>query len=478
MSDNSSAVSQNRGTHDMDTFLSNFFKGAKRLFWIFLVFGAAAALIFCSISRKNYKPQYISSATFTVSISDSYGIEQSEYNSKVAQQMALTFPYILESGVLMDMIEAQLNNPGLEGALAASAPIEGYNFFTLSAVASDPITCEEILMAALENYPRISAYVVGDTRMGEPDITPAELANPFSYTRDIIAGFIAGFALFVLNCILYALSRSTVRKPEDIKKLLNTRCICSIPKISHKKRSSRKSDPVLLSHVGEEDYSFREAYRLLRTRIEREKDKKIILVTSALASEGKTTVSVNLASSLAMRGHKVLLIDCDIANPSVARTLGIKNDITTGILEYLKGDVPVDRIGMKIPSLGNLMVIPGKTRTSSSVEILANGRMKELIDQMKDYVDYIILDSSPAGLLTDCSVLAGLADCSIYVVRQDYSDRDSIIDGAENLAEHGLPMLGCVLNIVEKAFTSRYSYGYSYNYNRYSHYAKNYGKRD
>lgn len=461
---------------DIDNLFADIVKGAKKLFWIAVLGSITAALIFCSSAQKSYVPVYSSSATFAISISNSYGVNSKYYNAATAKQMALTFPYILNSGVLANLIKNDLGVPALAGTVSAEAT-EGVNLFKLTATSTNPQMAYNILESAVANYPQIADYVVGSTVLTLIDDTgiATEPDNSIDYKSEIIKGLLVGLVLYVIAIAFYALTRSTVRKSDDVKSLLNTRCICTVPKVYRKKRSRKHNEPLLLT--GQScDYGFREAFRLLRTRIEREEGQKVILVTSALANEGKTTVSVNLAISLATRGYKVLLIDCDISNPSVARTLGIKNDVSTGLLEYLENKAEASQIGMKIPSLGDLMVIAGRSRTDSSAELLDNGRMKQLIDMMKDYVDYIILDSSPSAILTDSTVLSKMATGSLFVIRQDYADRDSVIDGAENLAVNNLPMIGCVLNIAERTI-SRYNYGYDYSYGkRYNKYYGNYGK--
>lgn len=463
---------QNAG-FDLDNIFADIIKGIKKLFWIAILVSLIFSVVFCSRAKSRYVPMYSSSATFAISVSNSYGVNSKYYNANTAKQMATTFPYILQSGVLVNIIATDLGLPSLPGTLTATST-EGVNLFELTATSNDPQMAHNILQSAVKNYPQVADYVVGSTVLtliSESGVAKAP-NNSINYRTEIIKGILVGVLAFLLILAFYAVTRSTIRKSDDIKKLLNARCICTVPKVVRKKRSRKTREPLLFVNPGI-DYGFREAFRLLRTRVEREEGKKVILVTSALANEGKTTVSVNLAVSLATRGHRVLLIDCDLSNPSVARTLGIRNEIKAGLLEYLEGKVDSTKIGMKIPKLGDLMVIAGKTRTDRSAEILDNGRMKELVESMRDYVDYIILDASPSAILTDCTVLSKFADCSLFVIRQDYADRDSILDGAENMAVNNLPIMGCVLNSAERSF-SRYSYGYDYSYGKkYSGY---YGK--
>lgn len=476
MSEERTEETRREKTIDIDSVFGDVLKGLKKFWIIGLAVFILFAGFFCIHAKRHYVPIYSSKASFAISVSNSYGVNNKYYNTATADQMAKTFPYILQSGVLVNFIKDDLDMQAMPCSITASST-EGINLFEMTVTAADPELAYKVLQSAVKNYPKVADYVVGPTvltKISETGVADKPI-NKVSYKRQILKGFLIGLVVLAVMVIAYAVTRSTVKKTEDIKKILNTRCIGTVPQVIRKKRSVAQNTPLLLTSKNV-DYGFRESFRLLRTRIEREEDKKIILITSALAHEGKTTISVNLAISLAMKGKKVLLIDCDLNNPSAARYLGIKDNIQKGLIDYLEGDAGLDEVGIRLPKYGDLLVIGNKERRNKASEILDNGRLENLINSLKDYVDYIILDASPSAVLTDSTILSRLADGVLYVIKQDYADSDSIINGVENLSAGNAPIIGCVLNNVEKIFSKynhSYDYGYSYGYNK--KYSKYYG---
>ncbi|MEQ2372199.1 CpsD/CapB family tyrosine-protein kinase [Blautia sp. CLA-JM-H16] len=210
----------------------------------------------------------------------------------------------------------------------------------------------------------------------------------------------------------------------------------------------------------------------LRTRVEkemREKNLRTILISSSLPGEGKTTVSLNLALSLAQRDKKVLLIDGDLRNPSLHTNLNIlQKDIKIGITDVLKGK---EKAGEAIINFedSNLDLILGRKSTGNASELLSSHRMQEAIDELVDYYDYVIIDTPPAAMMADASVVAAFMDAVLYVIRQDYAKVKYITEGIGLLADSDAHVLGCVLNCAENGFGGYGKYGkYGYGYTKYS----------
>jgi receptor protein-tyrosine kinase len=208
---------------------------------------------------------------------------------------------------------------------------------------------------------------------------------------------------------------------------------------------------------------FGESVRLLRLRVEKEleeKQRKVVLISSAIPGEGKTTVSVNLAISMALKGKKVLIIDCDMRNPTVGKALGIKNN--AGMAEYLTTNAPVREIisGTKVE---NLSVITGGTNVKAGyAELLSDKRLGQLVKAASTLFDYIILDTPPCSLLADAAEVGSVADAALVVIRHDFASQEQIMDGVRGLADCGVPIMGCVLNGIEHGFATGYGYGYGY----------------
>lgn len=207
------------------------------------------------------------------------------------------------------------------------------------------------------------------------------------------------------------LSRQTIRKKEDFQKMIHMKCLGGVPQISVKKRS-HKTKNILNSLNEKTDPDFLEALRIIRNKVEYSVWKhkhKIILVTSALAGEGKSTLAVNLALSLALNGKKVALADCDLRHPSDREILGLEDG--PGMQEILNRKIKVNDALMSAEKM-----------------------------------DYVILDSAPVGMLTDAGVLAQFADSVVFVVKKDYARADHILEGMEELTGSRVHLIGGILN--------------------------------
>ena len=238
--------------------------------------------------------------------------------------------------------------------------------------------------------------------------------------------------------------------------MLNTPCIGHLPAV---KLNSRQACPMV--HESSDRSGFSESVRLLSLRVEKqmaENDSKVLLVSSAIPGEGKTTVSVNLALAMVKKGKKVLLIDCDIYNPSVTKVLRIKNPDV--LRECLAGERP-DWDVTGATDYDGLLIYTVQGKTGKDQRQLFRGKVSHLINITKEHFDYVILDTPPCSMLADAAEIADLAECGLMVIRQDFAARDQIMDGVERLGDGKLPIIGCALNAVRKGITSG-SYGYGY----------------
>lgn len=213
-----------------------------------------------------------------------------------------------------------------------------------------------------------------------------------------------------------------------------------------------------------------EQFRRLRTYIikpGRDDSKKTILVTSALAGEGKSLVAINLAITIAVElQSNALLVDCDLRNPSISRLFGFQEK--KGLSNYLLGEAELPDLLVKTP-VDKLSILPGGTLQDNPVELIGSKKMKFLVDDLKTRYDdrYIILDSSPILATTEPSVLNEMVDGILLVIKSGDTPRESVQLALTLLDKKKI--MGVVLNHLElktKALLRR-SFGthqYYYNY--------------
>ncbi len=204
-----------------------------------------------------------------------------------------------------------------------------------------------------------------------------------------------------------------------------------------------------------------EAYRTLRTNIQYssfDKEIKAIVVTSAEAAEGKSTVSGNLALSFAQNEKRVIIVDCDLRKPSVHKNFKLSN--LAGLSEVLIGKAKLEEVIQNRNE--NLDILTSGKIPPNPSEMLSSAAMTNLIEKLKEQYDVVILDSAPLGAVTDAQVLSTKADGTILVVRAKRTSREAVIDAKNLLAKVGANIIGTVLHAVENT-RGKYYYYYGNN---------------
>lgn len=431
-----------------------------KIFWrmrnwvvIFVVLGA---VIFYGRARLSYEPVYTASATFTINMQEEQqGADSNSsvvfFDNATAEQMAKTFPYILTSSVLRRKVQEDLG--GAAASNIQANVTENTNLFTISVTDSDPGRAYATLQSVIKNYPEISEVIVGKTKMTMLDETgvPPYPDNPKSFKEDTVKGMLLGFFLVMAWAAFLVVTRKTIRKEADIQKYMNTSCLGTVPQVMFKRRSVSVDTKLLLTEEKMEDI-LQEPFRIIRNKMEHHARKykhKVFLVTSAVAGEGKSTVAINMALSLAQAGHKVALVDCDLRNPSDAEIFGLEEK--DGLTEILEKKVDINQCFLTAKELNldndmKIVFLPGGTSVADGSQLLGRARMGQIIESLRVQADYIILDSAPAGLLTDAVVLAQYADAAVFVVRKDVARVNHIMEGMEHLAESKVQIIGGIIN--------------------------------
>jgi capsular exopolysaccharide synthesis family protein len=216
-----------------------------------------------------------------------------------------------------------------------------------------------------------------------------------------------------------------------------------------------------------------EMFRLLRTNLlfnAAGVSSKVMLVTSSVSGEGKTFISINLGSSLALSGKKVILVGLDLRKPKLAQYLtGTKEH--RGITNYLVGkDIGLDELIQQVPEYDNLFFLPCGPLPPNPAELLMTEKLQQALSDLKDAFDYVILDTSPVGLVTDALLLEDKVDQSIVVARTDFTTHNLVRMLNEVYRDQKLPRMGIVLNGVtaKQGYGYGKSYGYGYGYGYYS----------
>ena len=322
-------------------------------------------------------------------------------------------------------------------------------------------------------------------RVVDPALAPASPSRP-QKARNILLALLVGLVGGIGLALFREYLDNTVKSPDDIEALTGRPSLAVVPALpgmnGHHGRLSRFSRDTgqqassgprveLLAHVQPKS-QISEAFRALRTSLllsQADHPPQVILVTSALPREGKTTAAVNLAVTLAQLGDRTLLMDADLRKPGIRRALNMTIGKEIGLSSYLAGVSSLDEVVIPHPTINNLEALTTGPIPPSPADLLSSHRMREAIVELRRRFKFIVIDSPPIMAATDAVILSSLTDGVLLVVRSGETPKEAFTRTRDLLAAVKSRLLGVVLNAVD---SSAPDYYYSY---RYYPYAYGYG---
>ena len=455
---------------DFRNILHDLVEGFYKFWLLILVTMSLAASGGYFVKKAMYVPKYRSLATFFVDVNTAVEYEDNNIAEKAMAQISTTFPYVINSQLMQIIIMDEFDVNEMPGELYVST-MSNTNLVTIQSIADDPQTSYRLLQVVLENYPRVSRKILGNTTMeviGESGM-PREPANRDGAKALAKQCVVMSAALWFCLIFLYSVLKRTVRKESDINTLLKLNCYGSVPAVKLKKRSNNQHNQILMTqrNVG---YEFTEAMRLLRARIDRDQNEnssKIYLFSSSLPGEGKSTLAANLALSFAEAGKNVYLLDMDFRHPSICKILGMEEG-QKGIVDIIYEDIGFEDVCIVHQEYPNLKIIGAGNKKENMGRLLNDPRAAALFDSLRGKADIVIVDTPPSGLLSDPTVIAEYADAGIYIVCEDYAPVEFIQRSVDALTDTGMRIGGCILNMSYNGIFSsgRNRYGYGINNHR------------
>ena len=217
----------------------------------------------------------------------------------------------------------------------------------------------------------------------------------------------------------------------------------------------------------EAPFEYTEAYKALRTNfnfLSFNGEHRKVLVTSAIPNEGKSSVVINLALSLAQIGKRVLVIDGDLRNPSLHRYLHTKRDPERCLSAILVGISDLE--SCVVETIHGFDMLPGGTVPPNPVELISSQRMQALLDQALETYDFVICDTPPVGVVTDAAALSTLCDGVLFVLRQKMTKKNQVYGALCRLETVKANILGVILNHYDISDASDRDYGYYSGYGK------------
>ncbi|CAA6807674.1 MAG: Tyrosine-protein kinase Wzc (EC [uncultured Sulfurovum sp.] len=267
----------------------------------------------------------------------------------------------------------------------------------------------------------------------------------------VIVGFVLGYILAVIR---HNKDRIILGK-DDIENLTALEIYGSIPYHKHKENNVQVKSEV--------KSPFAEAFRVLRTNLQfinKTNDSTVILITSTIGGEGKTTTSANLATILEMAKYKTVIINLDLRKPTLHKFFDFDNKI--GISNYLNYTASLEDI-VQATEFAHLDIVTSGPIPSDPSELILSKRLPELIAELKTKYDYVIIDTAPIGIVSDTKTIMQYSDMNFIIVRENFAKKNFLVTLEEMILSHGFKNTSVILN-ASKDKGGEYGYGYSYEY--------------
>lgn len=322
------------------------------------------------------------------------------------------------------------------------------------------------------------AFTSYNTRIiATPDHGNSNLPTSPDSKRILIMAILIGLALPMIFFFIRESTKTTVRSRKDLKNVALP-FFGEVPQAYRKKQNifvrllrrgkQEEEKPEIIVRAKSRNI-INEAFRIVRTNLEfmrgksESGDAHVVMTISANPGSGKTFITANLSSAMAIKGHRTIAIDLDVRKRALSQYVNTSN---TGISDYLSRQVKDyrDIILVKEKSGLSIDIIPCGTIPPNPAELISSPLLAQLIAELRTQYDYIFLDCPPVGIVTDADIIAPLADTTLFIIRAHLFERSMLSEIESFYGSHRYSNMGIILNGTESGGLYGYKYGYKSNY--------------
>ncbi|OZD65627.1 protein tyrosine kinase [Rhodococcus sp. 05-340-1] len=435
--------------------------------WIIIAVTVIVAILGALGASLLTTPLYESSARMFVSTSGGATVTETYQGNLASQQLVASYSELATSEALaarvLAVLPLNLTASQLAAKITATSTPDTV-LFNLSVTDSSPALARDIANATAEEL----TAQVRELETPEDGGTPSAgvkvfqqataSSNPVSPNtkRNLALGAAVGLLLGIALAVLRDRLDNTIKNRREIESISGKALVGTIPF-----DKERKTHPAV-DFQDLAQSSSAEAFRELRTNLqflEVDHPPRVIVVTSAIPSEGKTTTAVNLAISLAEAGHHVVLVEGDLRRPRISKYMGLIGSV--GLSTVLAGQAKVDEVLQPTRYEGLQALASGPLPPNPS-ELLGSEASRSLMVELRSKFDYVIVDGAPLLPVTDSAVLTTHSDGALLVTRYGHTKSNELSRAIGNLETIGAHVLGVVLALTPSKKGDMYSYSYNY----------------
>lgn len=435
--------------------------------WIIIAVTVVVAILGALGASLMTTPLYQSSARMFVSTTGGSTVGEAYQNNLFSQQRVASYSELVTSealaGRVLDVLPLDLTPTALVAKISASSTPDTV-LFDITVTDASPARARDIANATADQLVEQVRELETPEGGGSPSAgvkifqTAAASGDPISpkTQRNLALGAALGLLLGIALAVLRDRLDNTIKDRREIESISGKALVGTIPF-----DKERKTHPAV-DFQDLAQSSSAEAFRELRTNLqflEVDHPPRVIVVTSAIPSEGKTTTAVNLAISLAEAGHHVALVEGDLRRPRVSKYLGLIGSV--GLSTVLAGQAKVDEVLQPTRYEGLQAMASGPIPPNPS-ELLGSEASRAMLAELRSKFDYVIIDGAPLLPVTDSAVLTTHSDGALLVTRYGHTKNNELSRAIGNLETIGAHVLGVVLALTPSKKGDMYSYSYNY----------------
>ena len=411
-------------------------------------------------------PLYQASTRLFVSTAAGATLSDAYQGNRYSQERVISYAELITGRTLaqrtIDKLGLEMNAQELQDSVTASSKADTV-LISVQVLDKSPVRARDIANTMSDEFVAMVRELETPQNGAVPDsrVVVEQRAsipeNPVipKTRRNIAIGLGLGLLLGVGLALLRDVLDNTVKEKQHLETITGVGLVGSIPM-----DKERRGTPAI--SFENDNSPIAEAFRKLRTNLQFlavDNPPRVIVLTSSMPSEGKSTTAINVALALAEGEHNVVLVDGDMRRPTLAKYLGLVG--TVGFSTVLSGQASLDEALQKTRFPGLTVLTSGAVPPNPS-ELLGSQSARNLLNSLRAQFDYVIVDSTPLLAVTDAAIMAAASDGVLIIARFGHTKREQLSHAVASLESVGAPILGAVFTMMPTRGGSAYSYRYSY----------------